>query len=415
MMNLKIETQEFPVLKSSTRTKHEPKLLRKDFSVRVMFSKVCDKFVFPFSIFHFLFSIFAVSEIAFSSQYPYGQVEEGKWKEISTPLSTTVKFEIGFGYNDNIFKYSAEDIEKFINNEESDRFSNVESYDDFVTTERITVEFKKRLWKGKNTRMRFKYNRHQYAVNPIKNYQSVILNIRQGLFKKNFFQIGYLLVPQFYIRDYYDTDLKDYRRCDYQKHLIALKLGRKILRNTTAGIIYKWGYYDYNSCFNEYDTYENLFGAGISHKFSKDIGIEIEYIYKDANAKGYDEEGESVLNSDESDISCNQHSVKVDLSYDFKRQINIPLSLKIAYECDYRFYTTQKSVEDDPFHFDREDRKQTFSSGLELRATSNLSINVLYSYRKRDVYSPKKEEITEVKDYTNHKISAILGFNMRGI
>jgi hypothetical protein len=323
-------------------------------------------------------------------------------------LDARFSYGIGLGYDDNIFRYSPEDIDKFVNNEDSRCFSNTESYDDLVTREQVTVELRKRLWMGEKTKLRVKYTRNQYSVNPIKNYQSVILNLRQDILKKNFLQIGYLVLPRFYIRDYYDSDMKLYTRCDFLEHLIALKIGRRISRETSAAIIYKWEVLDYNSHFTEYDTRANLFGGSITQKFLKNGTVEVGYLYKDANAKGYDQDGETVLTSDESDISYGQHAGDVDVIWRIGKKT--PLSVKGSYRYEYRTYTTEKSVEDDPFHFGRKDTKQTIRGSLNLKMTSNLSANVSYTYKQRCVDSPNKDEITEVKDYTNHCVS--MGFNV---
>jgi hypothetical protein len=218
-------------------------------------------------------------------------------------------------------------------------------------------------------------------------------------------------MPQFYIRDYYDPDLGNYTRCDFREHLIALKIGRKISGKTSAAIEYKWEVLDYNSYFTEYDTKANLFGGSICQKFLKNGALDVEYLYKDANAKGYDQDGETVLTSDESDISYGQHAGEVDLMWRIGKET--PLSIRGSYRYEYRTYTSEKSVEDDPFHHGRKDTKQTICGSLNLKMTSNLSANVSYRYRQRSVDSPRKDEITEVKDYTNHCVSVGLRFEVQ--
>ncbi|MBI4721501.1 MAG: hypothetical protein HY769_00605 [Candidatus Stahlbacteria bacterium] len=325
------------------------------------------------------------------------------WKWLST---TNAKFEIGFGYDNNLFKLSQENIDKFVNNEDICRFARIESYDDFVTNERITVDFTKRLLADEATRMRFKYNRYQYAVNPIKDYQSLILNVRQNLMQKQFIQIGYLFLPQYYIRDYFDADFQSFMRCDFREHLLDVKLGSKFLYKTTLAAIYKYEIYDYNSCFDEYDTRATTVGLSGERKLSKDISAEIEFGLKSAIAKGYDEDDEMATNSDESDISYKAYELIASLEYKIRKWC----MLWLGYEEEYRNYTTKKSIEDDPFHRDRKDIGHILSGGIECNLAPTCALNISYTYRKRDTDSPNKAAITEIKDYTNYIISCGLVF-----
>jgi len=333
------------------------------------------------------------------------QAEEGKWEYISPPLKMRVEAKMEFGYDNNIFKLSPGKIDKFVNNRELRQFTGIKSHDDSITHMGLTIDFNR-----KTTKLQFRCMSHQYAVNPIKNYQSLSLNLTQDFLKRNFFQARYMLLPQFHIRYYYDNDSRSYERCDFREQLITLKLGRKILPTTTTSIIYKLGSYDYKSYFDEYDTRMDQFGAKISQKLSKDIRTSIEYAYKCAKAKAYDEEGETPLTSDESDISYVGNEVKLDLKWDANKRVKIPLIIGIVYKYENRAYTTKKSIEDDPFHRDRKDSKHTLSCKSEFKITRNVGVDVSYTCRKRDTHSPMKERIAEVKDYTNHIISAGLKF-----
>jgi hypothetical protein len=119
--------------------------------------------------------------------------------------------------------------------------------------------------------------------------------------------------------------VKEHTECSFREHSISLKADRKILRNTNAAIIYKRQSDSYNHYFRKYDTHANIFGASISHKPIKDIRLGVEYLCKDAKARGYDEEGETLLSSDDSDTSYRENALELGLKRDAKRRINVYL------------------------------------------------------------------------------------------
>ncbi len=311
----------------------------------------------------------------------------------------TAVFEAGIRYDDNILHYSKQDIDDFVNNRRTYRYA-IETYDDLVTRLSLTL-----YWRGntlkEQTRLRIKYAQQLYAINNIKDYQTISLHLRQN-WGKSQVQVGYFYIPRFYIRHLPDPDIHQdsrtqYEPCDFEKHQFSLKLSRNIFFRTTAELWYRYGMYDYNPNFNEYDMDTHTFEFSLGKRIDF-LRVTADYSYRMARAMGYDEQGESKTTSDDTDISYNQHGLGGEL------RVDIGTFTTARFACSYynRYYVTEKSLTEDPYHYDRKDWYLEFSPNIGFELSPNLRIELQYTYKKRDAHSPVKPEIEEVKDYTNN-------------
>lgn len=312
----------------------------------------------------------------------------------------TAVWEMGVAYDDNILHYSSRDIDDFLNNRRSYRYA-IQTYDDLITNLSVAVYWRSGTTQY-NRRLRIKYAQQLYTINPIKDHQTISIHLRAVL-DRNQIQFGYSYIPRFYIRHLPELDIEPdghrfYKPCEFEKHQISVKLSRDLLPYLCSELWYRYGIYDYNPDFNEYDTKAQSFQLVLCGQFDP-FHMNIGYSYKFSRAKGYDEEGESKNTSDDPDISYNQHWVGSELA------IDLTPSTTIALECNYgrKHFTTQKSFIEDPYHFDRKDWHLRISPSIEMGLSQNLRLHLGYTYLRREVESPAKQEIEEVKDFTNNR------------
>ena len=320
-------------------------------------------------------------------------------------------------YDDNVYRYSSEDIDNFVYHREDERFS-METYDDLILSPSLTVYVTRRFSESLQARLRLKYEYNLFVKNDERNYQAFSAFLKTTAFKKNYVQLGYFHIPEFLIRPYWDQDApplssddgEKYRGCDFARNLFSVKLGREVIRSTRVSVLFRRDVLYYNQFFTEYDTKANTFGVEIVHTFNPIVRTSFEYAFKMAEAVGYDEPGETRALSDDSDISYDEDQFRAEMEFDISRKVSLPLDVTFQYRLNKRYFTTDKTLEQDPFHAGRRDTIHRFSLMTDLEIYRNILIFGIYEYQQRDVSSKEKERITEVKNYNRNRISA--GFEL---
>lgn len=320
-------------------------------------------------------------------------------------------------YDDNIYRYSPEDIDDFVYHRADYRFR-METYDDLVSSPSLTLYVTRRFSQKVKTRLRLKYSYNIFTVNHERNYQTISSFLRITFFEKSYLQFGYFHIPEFLIRSYWDKDVfsmtlknpETYKKCDFTRSLYSVKLGGRISKSLWGAACYERDVVYYNPHFTEYDTEANAFGIEIRYDLASWIQAGLKYAFTMAEAKGYDEEGETKEHSDDSDISYDEDQFQGELILDISRHVPLPINLTFQYRRSLRYFTTEKSLEADPFHAGRRDDIHRLSYMTEYKILRNLSLFGQYEYHWRNVSSKEKERITEVKNYNRNRISVGIEF-----
>lgn len=336
---------------------------------------------------------------------------------LTKPWSWNWKTSLTNTYDDNVYRYSPGDIDNFVYHREDERFS-METYDDLIVSPSLTVFVTRRFSQNIQSRLRLSYRCNLFTKNGDRNYQTFSTFLKTTAFKKNYLQLGYFHIPEFHIRPYWDQDVsplssddgEKYRECDFARNLFSIKLGREVFHATRVSVHYERDILYYNQYFTEYDTKANTFGFEIVHTFNPIVRTTFEYAFKMAEAKGYDEPGETKDLSDDSDISYDEDQFRGGIEFSISNYVSLPANVTLQYRLNKRYFTTEKSLEQDPFHAGRRDTIHRFSLMTEVEIFRSLSIIGTYEYQRRDVSSKEKERITEVKNYNRNRIS--VGFEL---
>jgi hypothetical protein len=202
-----------------------------------------------------------------------------------------------------------------------------------------------------------------------------------------------------------------YKKCDFSRNLYTVKGGRRILRSLEASVFYQRDILYYNPHFTEYDTKANRFGFELLYDCTPWMQAGFEYAFKRAGAKGYDEEGETRESSDDSDISYDEDYFQGVIRSDLSGFLSRAVDLSIGYQVARRFYTTEKTLEEDPFHAGRKDSIHRFSIAAAYDLIRAVSLFGRYEFQWRDVNSKGNVRITEVKNYDRNRISLGIELN----
>ena len=71
--------------------------------------------------------------------------------------------------------------------------------------------------------------------------------------------------------------------------------------------------------------------------------MSVEYAFKIAEAKGFDEPGETREISDDSDISYDEDQFRGKVGFDISQYSSLPVDITLQYSLNKRYFTTDKS------------------------------------------------------------------------
>ncbi len=298
-----------------------------------------------------------------------------------------------FIYDDNIFKYSREDLNKFESGLEPERFP-FNTTDDLIS--RFTVGFS---FPGK-VPFGLRLTQNNYLRNPEKDYLSFATWMkwrRWGIeFKK---------IPRYLLRYYPDIDSphKEYRACTYNLNQIGFSLEPSIGK-VSLKVAGEFKGLHYSPFFREYDTkgMKGTLGLSLRRRYFKTY---LEGSYERALSRAYDEEFETPETSDDPDISYKRWAVEFGIK---KRLKGIPLSFGFSFRWRYkRFVPRAEKSSDfiDYYHLGRKDWDTRYVFGSNYRLNVRVSLFIEGLWEKRWVKSPYKPLIYEIKDYTRKRIS----------
>ena len=313
-------------------------------------------------------------------------------------------------YDSNIFKYSSESIDDFVSGKDYYRYEAIETYDDLIFIQEAKIYLSKRQSRNSRSRLRLSLEQNSYSVNEQKDYFSFSAYFRQ-YWRKTHFQIGYFIIPSYHIRYIYDVDTKRYESCDYKKQIFSAKIFHPILWKAYLELYYKFQKDDYVENFDEYDTDINIFEAVLSRHINTNLRLEIKYALQQAQAKAADESNENYSNSDDSDISYDAHTFEGQIQWNIRKTHQLPIRITLDFSIENRKYTTDKTVEQDPYHSGRTDKIYTAGITFYTAINKRWDLETGYNIDVRKVSSDYKEYIDDVKDYTKNRVSISANFH----
>ena len=94
-----------------------------------------------------------------------------------------------------------------------------------------------RLFDGRRTRFSFQFNHHEYQNIPLRSYQSYSLSFRQSMGQYRYLDVGYWILPNYYLRNYrfQDPQTLRYSRevCNFGTDRLWLGWQHRVLRKNT--------------------------------------------------------------------------------------------------------------------------------------------------------------------------------------
>ncbi len=303
-------------------------------------------------------------------------------------------------YDDNILGYSADDLRLMAVDPQPAKFG-IRSPGDFRTSVDLRADFAPTLFNSDPTRLRFSFGADLFARNPLENYETYGLALKQNFWRKNYLQIGSRHIPHFYLRNLWFSDSTllrhEYLEAVFARQSYFCEVGRAFSRYFSVSLGYRHEKTDFNSEFDERDTIANAFLGDVSLGTRKAVAMHLGYTHKGSRA-----EGRNMAPAKE-DVSNKTDRVSLGLDFGLLQDRGSPLSFAPLFVFEHQTYTTSRIS--DKYHYGRRDDYYRISSELSYRWNREVEQSLRYSYEWN------RTNIGETLDAGNYEANkASLGF-----
>ncbi len=309
---------------------------------------------------------------------------------------------LGAVYDSNIFRYSDADIDDLLDGERPDRFP-VESADDVRFEPAVDLSLVRDEPGVRSTTLSLETDLRLAVLNSEKSFSKFAVGLRERRDGVAYLSLRYEAIPDYRVRALWDADADDgegaYRSCGFGKQGFEVEIGSD--RSLPMDFAARWKYeeYRYDPEFIEYDARATTWGVRGTMRPRRGLRVDLGYTLRQSAAKGYDESGETRGASDESDTSYDQDVYDLRARLDAGRLWGRDAVLMLRGAVARRFYLTEKSRADDPYHAGRDDTYVTVAGGVDVRLTEAAHLEFFAEWRSRAAHTDAVPDIGLSKDF----------------
>lgn len=308
---------------------------------------------------------------------------------------------IHFAYDSNIFSYSPEYIDEFMDRIRPYRFP-FETYDDLFTTADMALLIRNRFIKERTTTLNIGVHVRHYAINQTKDFQRLVVGLRQS-FGSWALKGSYRIIPEYVIRYYRDpaNTYTDYIPCQVAYHRITGKITLPMIKSLSPAVTYSYSIDDYVESFDIYDAHAHTMGLQTETTLSRTLSLETSYNFKaallDTSVNVPPENDDPIP-----DGAFYQQEIGNDLH--IRGIASLPLAVTIGYCYAFRKYRSDQP--DDRMHFGRQDHQHTISIQAEMKIRTGWFMGSEYSHGVRNATSEVFPEIAAIKNFSKNRVGA---------
>ena len=320
-------------------------------------------------------------------------------------------------YDDNILRYSEKFIRRFEAGRDPGRFR-VESLDDVVQRGDLSLDRTFAGFGGRRARLGFDFEHRAYLRNGIKDWSRVGAGWEQDLGLGRALRFAVSWLPDFYVRHLRDSDLTGRNRTEdpfqafaFEKADARLELSQALGASVDARYHGGFATFRHSEAFREFDS-ENVFGGiRLDQRLNRFLRLSYGAELTDSGARGYDQAGETLATSDDTDPSYRQLDLMLAGRYRFLGRL--PSTLFLQAEVSRREYTTDKGTALAPLHAGREDDQVRLYASWQVSLNRRYGLTIFGQSRDRSSSAPIDLDIGVEKDYeqleVGVRVSARLG------
>lgn len=336
-------------------------------------------------------------------------VADAKPEKKKSPWKTGGSVGLETIYDDNFLRYSDDYLDLFHAGEAPYKFK-IEQEDSHIYAPSVNLWARRRLIDAGDTKFDFRYKIWKYMQGDIKTNMSFDYGIRQYLKGGKSLEIGYAYAPEQYIRQLSDRPPGTPQSEDivweefrYTRNVFDAIWRQKLHKKVNLKLWLTRSLRYYNRPFMENDIKDLGLRGTIYWRAHRDVRVTLDYGFTLAAARGADEVGETVENSDNSDPSYERDLYQVDVTWSPKwlKPVAKNVSLRGGYQVYW--FTSTKALEDDPYHRGRIDRVYMAQLRLQRDLPGGIGGEIGIRYAQRTVESPWDGDIASDKDYDQRR------------
>jgi hypothetical protein len=373
--------------------------------------------LYPYSFFRLLMMLILILSI---STVGFGQKDSKEKKKKKNLPKVSVRVELKNFYDNNVLKYSDKYLQRFENLEDEGRF-HINTADDFIVSPALSLSVSHDFIKKKTTQFNFFIRHNEYLSNSIKNWDYMFFQIKQDYHKYGEVGIKYEYIPDFYIRHFRDDDYVAFMGyvpgaftpMAFTKENYSLFAEHRY-KNSRLKLSLNYTRYFYNVHYIEYDAIEPFFELTFTQDLlDKDLRLSGAFGYKISNAKGYDQEGETLENSDDGDASFNDYTYELSARYKLPKLFNHSNNITIDAMAGRKNFTTENFVEIDELHAGRQDFNYKLEFTYRYYISRTMYTQLFYNFYGRQTTSASdvnSELVSNEKNYTQYQVGLSLSY-----
>lgn len=307
---------------------------------------------------------------------------------------------ISFTYDDNVFRYSPDEIRLIKKLPKVDQYSTVETVDDLILGQSLSL-----VASRGNTRATLTIKQNTNYKNTMKTFHNYSVDLRQRIGTGAYGYLTYRFTPRYYIRQIYDVDTMDYEEYSYAKHYLSTEVRKSYQRGLSLRGHARYEREKYPDYFQEYDFHGFALEGEVAQRVSSRLGAGLVANYRRVSTKGYDEPNETKSTSDETDGSYHENTYELFGTYLLPFQVRgASPSLGLDVSWNRKVFTTDKSVSEDPYHAGRKDSKVAIEASYSMQLGRGVSGSLSYKWQKRRVDSHARDDLGEEKDFNANTV-----------
>lgn len=322
--------------------------------------------------------------------------------------NTSLSLQFGGSYVDNVIRLSETDIDRFQNDPQPFE-TPLKTYDDWKNELILKPTLRLRLPERHRLIAVYAFKMAEFANNPFLNYQTHTLNLYvRPLSLKRWWLVNFRVytIPSYYLRSHYDRDTGAYHAARFQDWQYRIAPRVRFWEPLWIKFQAEFETLYYNAKFTEYDSDMISVGLGGDYDGLRPFTFSLMYLRNHADNIGHSsideanwnpldplssdtEYGDATFDEDEFFIRGTGHLTYIS---------SIPIRGDLTARLRRRIYTTDNSIDNDPFHRGRLDVRWEIAPSITAAVTPTVNVTLGASYEERTTTSDVAR-VEEIKDF----------------
>ena len=334
----------------------------------------------------------------------------------STFRMSGLRLEITSNYDDNILRYSDRDLERFENNTEYYP-SKLTTVDDWENEFTAKAYFESRSVFSRPLKIKYFGKFAHYYRNSFRNYTNHTLLLSQYITRNLEIHFKYFYMPDYYLREYRDRDLNEYHSCSFDDNQARLGINYRFSKKTEMTVQTQFEQIYYNQYFTEYDSELMLYEGILEHKFSLDFRVNLKIGFCVSDNIGYEPSADSAESSlfeedtEYGDCSYEEEIYQAEIRYRMKKLLGEDTWFTLQYKLRHRIYTSDNSLDIDPFHAGRLDNRHRAILEISRSLSPRLNTALKYTLEWRTTESDC-QSVIKAKKFQQNVFSLSLTYKL---